>query len=141
MVYVVLTSVTLKLNPIKRARFTIYATRCLLQAVDTAVLAETNRRINGKFLTMTVWETLPEMLAFQQRGIAHHRKSNLIQDVASDSVIYSFTTHHLPTWEEAVDLLEAAKNGEAHTVTSSRELMIEQQGMSDSSAERTQSRL
>lgn len=140
MVYVVLPSVTLKLNPIKRARFMIYAIRRLLQAVDAAVLAETNS-INGKFLTMTVWETLPEMLAFQQRGIAHHRKSNLIQDVASDSVIYSFTTHHLPTWEEAVDLLEAAKNGEAHTVTSSRELMIEQQGMSDSSAERTQSRL
>lgn len=130
MVYVALTSVTLKKNPIKRTRFMLYTTRHLLQANGISLLAETNS-INGQFLTMTVWENLAEMLAFQQ--VANTRKStrNLIQDVAKDSVMYSFETHHLPSWEEAVDLLDAAKNGSVHAMKSSRELMLEQR-MSDS---------
>lgn len=50
----------------------------------------------------------------------------LVQGVAEDGVMYSFATHRLPSWEEAFDFLEAAKNGEVHRKKSSRELMVEQ---------------
>ena len=131
MVYVALTSVTLKKNPIKRAKFLLHATRRLLQADEISLLAETNS-INGQFLTMTVWESLAEMLAFQQ-GVSNTRRSTriVLQDVAKDSVLYSYETKHLPSWEEAVELLEAARNGEVHAMKSSRELMVEKR-MSDS---------
>lgn len=126
MVYVLITTVTLALNPIKRFRFTMYATRRLLQARESAVLAESNS-INGQFLTMTVWENLEDMFAFQESvdEVTTWSMKNIVQDVANDRTTYCFETFRLPTWEEAVELLRAVKNGEIHAVKSPRELMVE----------------
>lgn len=116
MVYVVITSMTLKKNPIKRARFLIFATRRILQARDRALLAETNS-VNGQFVTIVAWESCADMLAFHESWEANIRWSaqRFVQDVATDGIMYGFETDRLPTWEEAVDVLEAVKNGEFHS--------------------------
>jgi len=132
MIFVCITSFTLKKNPVKRARLWVWAVKVMLQANEMALHAESNV-MGGKFLTMTVWRSREDMLVFENSGARlEATQKNVIQDVATRSMFYSYETSRVPSWDEAFETIEFY--GEHyHPQRSMRELPLKQRNSEDSS--------
>lgn len=154
MVYVALHSVLLKKNPLKRARFLLWASMRAV-AVDKVVIYFETNIVHGNFVAVTVFETRTQMLDFQhsmqrrrgppmldfqyprqrRRGSASELTAALrdkdyttvLEDVAIDSTFYSYETDCVPSCKQAFDFLEAVKEGVIDANSkSTRERKLEQ---------------
>ena len=103
--YVTLTSLVVKKNPVKKVKFWYWAISLIKEADSMSLYGETTA-LNGERLVLAVWndrQRINEFIASEapQRVI----QKKVINDVCSLTRFYSYETDHLPTWEEASRLL------------------------------------
>ena len=105
MVYVSLTSAKVnRRNPIKRCVRCFQEALRIVKADEVAMHVETNE-MDGRFLTMTVFESKSDMLFFHHNDSLHKKKSKN-RKRRRRRVHHTYETQQLPTWEEAFVLLE-----------------------------------
>jgi hypothetical protein len=110
--YVTLTSVVVKKNPVKQIKFWYWAVSLMKQADSMSLYGETTT-LNGERLVLAVWndpQRIREFIASEAPQQVMQKK--VMNDVCSSTRFYAYQTDRLPTWEEASRLLNM--KGEAY---------------------------
>ena len=103
----VITSIELK-NPLKFFKFAFYVIQIVKQLKASKHKDFKNKGAWIKFYTMTLWENETDMIEFAKSG-AHLESMKKSKKIAKEIRTYIYETEILPTWEEAVILLERGK--------------------------------
>ena len=104
--YITLTSVTVKMNPVKRAKFWYWAFSCMIATESMTRYGQTTT-LNGERLALTVWNDQHGIVDFMESGTPQKvMKNKVLNDVCTSSRFYSYETDRIPSWQEASKLLE-----------------------------------
>ncbi len=104
---VTLTAITLK-DPFHFFLLSSQALRILAQLRSTDCKAFKKKGVWTKHYTMTLWDSEEQLRAFAQSG-AHKEAMQKSKRIAREIRTFTYDAEVLPTWAEAMRLLEKAK--------------------------------